>query len=158
MTGPAPTRRAAAAPLRWGTERDRIGWGVILIVSGAVAITGFDAFVLWLLFAGILAHIAGWSILPSDGRRRVIAAALSTPAVLLLLTGPRFIAVLALPYVGWLLVRRRPLRSYPTLAFVVAGAVIVARLFPDFGGMLPAIGIEFLVIVGSAWVARAVAK
>ncbi len=158
MTAPEPAQRAAAAPLRWGTERDRIGWGAILIVSGAVAIAGFDAFVLWLLFAGILAHILGWSILPSDGRRRIIAAALSTPAVLLLLTGPRFMAVLALPYIGWLLVRRRPLRSYPTLAFVVAGAVIVARLFPDYGGMLPALGIEFLVIVASAWAARAVAR
>jgi hypothetical protein len=64
--------------------------------------------------------------------------------------------VLVLPYIAWLLVRNRPARSYPTLTFVLAGAVIVARVFPDYEGMLPALVIEFAVMVGSAWVARAV--
>jgi hypothetical protein len=87
----------------------------------------------------------------------VVAVLISTPAVFLLLTGPRFIGVLVLPYIGWMLVRHRPARSYPTVIFVLAGAVIVARVFPDYDGMLPALAIEFLVIVGSAWAARAVA-
>jgi hypothetical protein len=146
-----------ALPLRWGTSRSRTVQGGILIVSGAVAIAGSDTYVLLLLLAGLLAQVAGWSVMPADGWRRVVAVVISTPAVLLLLTGPRFIGVLVLPYIGWLLVRHRPLRSYPTLIFVLAGAVIVARLFPDYSGMLPALGIEFAVIVASALAARAVA-
>ena len=144
-------------PLRWGTTRDRTIQGGILIVSGAVAVAGSDTYVLLLLLAGLLAHVAGWSVMPADGWRRVVAVVISTPAVLLLLTGPRFIAVLVLPYIGWLLVRHRPLRSYPTVIFVLAGAVILARLYPDYSGMLPALGIEFAVMVGSGLAARAVA-
>lgn len=147
-----------ALPLRWGTARARTVGGGILIVAGGVAIAGWDNFVPLLMLAGLLAHVAGWSVMPSDGWRRVVAAVISTPAALALLTGPRFIWVLVLPYVGWMLVRHRPLRSYPTLTFVLAGAVIVARLFPDYSGMLPALGIEFAVIVASAWAARAVAS
>lgn len=145
-------------PLRWGTARARSVGGGILIVAGAVAIAGWDNFVPLLMLAGLLAHVAGWSAMPSDGWRRVVAAVISTPAALALLTGPRFIWVLVLPYVGWMLVRHRPLRSYPTLTFVLAGAVIAARLFPDYSGMLPALAIEFAVIVASAWAAAAVAS
>jgi len=148
---------ATTAPLRWGAAPTRAIGGSILIVSGATAIAGWDGFVPLLMLAGVLAHVAGWSVMPADGWRRVAAAVISTPAVLALLTGPRFIAVLVLPYIGWLLVRHRPLRSYPTVTFVLAGAVIVPRLFPDYEGMLPALAIEFGVIVASAWAARAVA-
>jgi hypothetical protein len=144
--------------LRWGTLPARTVGGGILIVAGAVAIAGSNTYVLLLLLAGLLAHVAGWAVMPADGWRRVVAAVISTPAALLLLTGPRFMGVLVLPYLGWLLVRHRPLRSYPTLTFVLAGAVIVARLFPDYSGMLPALAIEFAVIVASAWAARAVAS
>ena len=144
-------------PLRWGSYGSRTVGGAILIVSGAVAIAGSDTYVLLLLLAGTLAHVAGWSVIPSDGWRRVVAVVISTPAAWLLLTGPRFIGVLVLPYIGWLLVRHRPLRSYPTVIFVLAGAVIVPRLFPDYSGMLPALCVEFAVVVASAWAARAVA-
>ena len=144
-------------PLRWGTVPSRTIWGGILIVSGAVAVAGSDTYVLLLLLAGTIAHVAGWCVIPSDGWRRVVAVIISTPATWVLLTGPRFIGVLVLPYIGWLLVRHRPMRSYPTVIFVLAGAVIVARLFPDYDGMLPALGAEFAVIVASAWAARAVA-
>jgi hypothetical protein len=146
-----------ALPLRWGFARSRTVGGGILIVAGAVAIAGSDTYVLLLLLCGLLAHVAGWSVMPTDGWRRVVAVIISTPGVLLLLTGPRFVGVLVLPYIGWLLVRQRPARSYPTLIFVLAGAVIVARLFPDYSGMLPALGIECAVIAASAWAARAVA-
>jgi hypothetical protein len=149
---------ATTLPLRWGTASARTVAGGILIVSGAVAIAGSNTYVLLLLLAGLLAHVSGWAVMPSDGWRRVVAVVISTPATLLLLTGPRFIGVLVLPYIGWLLVRHRPLRSYPTLTFVLAAAVIVARLFPDYSGMLPALAIEFAVIAASAWVARAVAS
>ncbi|CAN5547636.1 hypothetical protein BH10ACT6_BH10ACT6_14730 [soil metagenome] len=145
-------------PLRWGDAPSRAVAGGILIISGAIAVAGADTFVLWLLLLGTIVHIAGWCIMPSSGWRRVVAVAVSTPAVLLLLTGPRFIGVLVLPYVAWLLVRHRPGRSYPTLLFVLAAAVILPRLFPDYSGMLPALCIELAVIAASAWVARAVAR
>ncbi|MEP6843829.1 MAG: hypothetical protein ABJA11_09920 [Pseudolysinimonas sp.] len=144
-------------PLRWGTAPARIVGGGILIVSGAVAVAGSDTYVLLLLLAGTVAHVAGWCVIPTAGWRRVVAIVISTPAVWLLLTGPRFIGVLVLPYIGWLLVRHRPLRSYPTVIFVLAAAVIVPKLFPDYSDMLPALGIEFAVMVAAALAARAVA-
>jgi hypothetical protein len=143
--------------LRWGDRRSRAIAGGILIISGAIAVAGADTFVLWLLLLGTVVHVAGWCIMPSAGWRRVVAVALSTPAVLLLLTGPRFIGVLVLPYIAWLLVRHRPLRSYPTLIFVLAAAIILPRLYGDYSGMLPALGIELTVMAASAWAARAVA-
>ena len=92
-------------PLRWGDPASRAIAGGILIISGAIAVAGADTFVLWLLLLGTIVHIAGWCIMPANGWRRVVAVALSTPAVLLLLTGPRFIGVLVLAYIAWLLVR-----------------------------------------------------
>ena len=156
MTAPSTTGR----PLRWGGADARAIGGGILIVSGAVAVAGGGGttnYALLSLLVGAIVHVAGWSVMPADGWRRVLAVVMSVPAVFLLLTGPRFIGVLVLPYIGWMLVRHRPARSYPTVTFVLAGAVIVARMFPDYEGMLPALAIEFAVIVGSAWVARAVA-
>jgi hypothetical protein len=144
--------------LRWGTAGSRTVWGVILIISGAVAIAGVTTTVLWqLLLPGVIAHVAGWCLLPSAGWRRVVAILLSTPAALLLLAGPRFVWVLVLPYIAWLLVRHRPARSYPTVTFVLAGAVILPRIYGDPDGMLPALAIELAVIAASAWAARAVA-
>ena len=144
-------------PLRWGDPASRAVGGGILIVSGGIAVAGADTFVLWLLLIGTVVHIAGWCVMPSSGWRRVVAILLSTPAVLLLLTGPRFIGVLVLPYIGWLLVRHRPLRSYPTVTFVLAAAVILPRIYSDYDGMLPALAIQLAVIAASAWAARAVA-
>jgi len=144
-------------PLRWGDPASRAIAGGILIISGAIAIAGADTFVLWLLLLGTIVHIAGWCIMPANGWRRVVAVALSTPAVLLLLTGPRFIGVLVLAYIAWLLVRHRPARSYPTVVFVAAAAVILPRLYGDYDGMLPALGIELAVMAASAWFARAIA-
>jgi hypothetical protein len=144
-------------PLRWGWSWSRAVGGGILILGGGLAIAGSNTYVLLLLLAGTVAHVAGWCVMPCDGWRRVVAAALSTPAVWLLLTGPRFIVVLVLPYLAWLIVRHRPARSYPTVVFVIAGAVILPRLFPDYSGMLPALLIELAIIAASAWVARAVA-
>jgi hypothetical protein len=154
------TMSTTTRPLRWGGASTRAIGGGILIVAGAVAVAGGGGttnYALWSLLMGVLVHVAGWSVMPADGWRRVVAVLISTPAVFLLLTGLRFIGVLVLPYIGWMLVRHRPARSYPTVIFVLAGAVIVARVFPDYDGMLPALAIEFLVIVGSAWAARAVA-
>jgi hypothetical protein len=65
--------------------------------------------------------------------------------------------MLVVPYIGWLLVRHRPLASYPTVTFVLAGAVMIERLLPpSYSSMLPALGLEGAVIVVSALAGRAV--
>lgn len=149
----------AAIPLRWGSYRSRLIGGIWLIVAGGVAIAGgsaISAFAQTLLSAGTVAHVLGWAVLPSTGWRRVWAMWPSTLAMWFLLTGPGWLAILVLSYLGWLLVRHRPIASYPTVIFVLAGAVIIARLFPVYPDMLIALGIEGAVIVASAWAARAV--
>lgn len=145
--------------LRWGGYRTRLLGGLLLIVSGGVAIAGgsaYSPFAQFLLAAGTAAHVAGWSILPAAGWRRVWALAPSTLAMWFLLTGPGWLAILLLPYLGWMLVRHRPLASYLTALFVLAAAVMVAAPFPEYRGMLPALGIVSAVGVTSAWAARAV--
>ncbi|MEO5535584.1 MAG: PHB depolymerase family esterase [Pseudolysinimonas sp.] len=149
----------ASIPLRWGAYRSRLSGGLLMIVAGGVAIAGGSAlspFAQFLLFAGTVAHLAGWAVLPSAGWRRVLAMWPSTLAMWFLLTGPRWIAILALPYLGWLLVRHRVGSSYVTVLFVLAGGVIVARLFSEYPQMLAAVGVEAGIIVASAGAARAV--
>jgi len=153
---PEPT---ALLPLRWGGYRTRLLGGLLLIVSGGVAIAGGSAsspFAQFLLAAGTIAHVTGWSVLPAAGWRRVWALIPSTLAMWFLLTGPGWLAILLLPYLGWLLVRHRPIAAYPTALFVLAAAMMVAKPFPEYSGMLPALGIVSAVMAVSAWVARAV--
>lgn len=151
-----PTSRI---PLRWGGYRSRLIGGLLLVVAGGLAIAGGSAtspFAQFLLAAGSAVHVTGWSVLPSAGWRRVWALVPSTFAMWFLLTGPGWLAILVLPYVGWLLVRHRPLACYLTAIIVLAGAMMVAGPFPEYSGMLPALGIVAAVMVGSAWTARAV--
>lgn len=150
----------ASLPLRWGAYRTRLLGGMLLIVAGGLAIAGGSAataFANLLLALGTAGHLLGWAVLPAAGWRRVWAMVPSTLAMWFLLTGPSWLAILVLPYLGWLLVRHRPLASYPTVTFVLAGAVIAARIVgPEYRGMLPALGIVGALIVLSAWTARAV--
>ena len=141
-------------PLRWGTYRGRLAGGLLLVVAGGVAIAGASPYALWLLLFGTLAHVAGWSILPAGGWRRVAAGFPSTLAMWLLLTGPRFIGVLVLAYISWLLVRSRPLASYPTIVFVLAGALMVGVSFTEYRDMVLALAIEGAVLVASAFAAQ----
>ena len=52
--------------------------------------------------------------------------------------------------------RHRPLRVWPMGAFVVAAGIVLARVFPEYSGMLPALGVAAGILVGAAWAARAV--
>ena len=159
---PAPFRwqePASRLRLRWGGYRTRLLGGLLLIVAGGTAIAGGAAsspFANLLLYLGSIVHVTGWAVLPAAGWRRVWALIPSTVVMWALLAGPGWLAVLVLPYLGWLLVRHRPLASYPTVTFVLAGAVIVARLFPSYSSMLPALGIMAALLVVSALAARAV--
>ncbi|WP_309712193.1 hypothetical protein [Pseudolysinimonas sp.] len=148
-----------ALTLRWGGYRTRLLGGLLLIVAGGLAVAGggvSSPFATALLYAGSVAHITGWSILPSAGWRRVWALIPSTTVMWALLAGPGWLWILVFPYLGWLLVRHRPLASYPTLLFVIAGAVLVAPLFPSYSLMLPALGTMATIMMLSALAARAV--
>lgn len=128
--------------------------GLFLIVCGGVAIAGGSPFANWLLAGGTVAHVVGWSILPAAGWRRVAALLGSTLAMWFLLTGPRWLGILALPYLGWLLVRHRSPVSFITVVFVLAAAGMVASRSPEYSDMLLALAVEGAVLVASAWVAQ----
>jgi len=142
--------------LRWGSWTGRSWGGLTLIVGGGVAIAGTTASTAWLATAGIMAHVIGWSVMPSSGWRRLAVVLPSTFAMVVLLSGPTYLAVLVIPFLAWLLVRHRPLRVWPMAAFVVAAGIVLARVYPDYSGMLPALGVAAGILVGSAWAARAV--
>ncbi len=141
-------------PLRWGGHRSRAWGGLALIVSGGVAIAGANVYTPWLFALGAISHLVGWCVMPSAGWRRVVVLAPSLLGVALVLGGPQFLFALALPYACWLVVRHRPARSWPTVSFVLAGALLLGRIFTLYSDMLAALGIETAVIVASAWCAR----
>ncbi len=158
-TAPAPAaqrRPAEAVPLRWGDHATRLWAGTWLIVGGGVAIAGSNTVTLWLLGVATFAHVAGWCILPSDGWRRVVAVGPSTLTMWLLLTGPRFVMVLVVPYLLWLLVRHRPPVTALTAIPVAVSAVLVGEAFGlDYSRMLPALAIVGATMAVSGWLARA---
>jgi hypothetical protein len=147
-------------PLRWGTWAGRSWGGLSLIIGGGVAIAGSSAahppFTLLLAVAGTAAHVLGWCILPAKGWRRVVVVIPSTAAMFALLSGPRYLTGVTVALLAWYLVRQRPLRVWPMAAFAIATGVVLARIFPDYDGMLIASAVALFVTVGAAWAARAV--
>jgi hypothetical protein len=94
--------------------------------------------------------------MPSDGWRRLVVVLPSTISMWLLLPGPRYLVVLVIPYLAWLLVRHRRGLAYPTAIVVLGGAILLGQAFSEYRDMLEVLGIEFAVMVGAAWVARAI--
>jgi hypothetical protein len=149
-----PTR---ALPLRWGNYTDRYLAGLILIIAGAIQLQGSNTWTLPLLLIGTIAHAVGWSILPSKGWRRMLVVVPATFQIWLLLTGPQSMWTLTIPYVAWLIVRHRPLRSYVTVAFPIANGIVITQFFHEYAGMPAALAISMAVFVAAAWIARAIA-
>ena len=81
------------------------------------------------------------------GRRLVVSMA----AVVLLIAGPQSLWLLAASFAGWLLVRRRPLRAWFTVALPLASGILLANVFREYSGMPLALAIQLAVLVGSAW-------
>lgn len=155
-TSPRWREPSSLLPLRWGSWGGRSWGGLALIVGGGAAIAGTTASTAWLATAGIIAHVLGWSVMPTSGGRRIAVLLPSTFSMAVLLSGPTYLAVLVVPYLCWLLVRHRPLRVWPMAAFVIASGIVLARIFPEYSGMLPAVGVQAGILVGAAWAARAV--
>lgn len=147
----------ALLPLRWGRYGDRLGWAAVLIVGGTIALAGADTFQLLILLVGTVACMTGWGILPADGWRRLVAAVPATLCGWLLLGGPRFVGVLVVPYLCWLLGRHRPPLAWLTALLPIASSVLVAQTVTEYRGMLLALAIQGAVSVLAAWTARVVA-
>lgn len=159
-SAPPPAGRwrepTASLPLRWGTWAGRSWGGLWLLTGGGVAIAGSNVPALWLAALGIGAHVVGWGILPAAGWRRVVALVPSLVSMIALLAGPAYLPVLVIPFLGWLLVRHRPLRVAPMGAFVIASGIVIGRLNEGYQGMFTATLVSLGVLAGAAWGARAV--
>lgn len=148
-----PTRRI---PLRWGTYESRYLGGLLYLAAGTVILISTNTYTIGFLLLGTLAHCFGWAILPATGARRLWAFWPSLLAIWLMLTGPQILFVMTATLLGWLLVRERPLRTYVVLLFPIASGVTMAYSFHSNHYEPLAFGIESAVVVGSAWLARAV--
>ncbi len=145
-------------PLKWGTYRERYVAGLILIVSGTLALQASNIYAVWFFVQGPIALVIGWSIMPARGWRRILAASLGLFQAIALLSGPQSVWTLAIPFALWLSVRHRPGRSYLTVLFPLACGIIVAQFLEEYGGMPVALAISAVVLVASAWTARLIAK
>lgn len=157
---PSPTGRwrepTRSLPLTWGRYEDRYAWGLLLIIAGSVGLQASSTWSNSFLLQGAVTAAVGWSILPARGWRRILAVPV-VGQLWLLLTGPLSVWTLVVPYLAWLLVRHRPLRSYVTVFLPVIGAVLLSPVFTEYSGMIPALAISLAVLIGSAWAARALA-
>lgn len=145
-------------PLRWGSYPERYLAGLGLIFSGGIGLQGANTHVLWLLLLGSLTHVAGWWVLPAPGSRRVWASVLGLIGIWLPLTGPQSLAVLALPFLGWLLVRQRPAISHLAVLPVAGVGVLLALVFTEYSQLPLALGIMVATVVLCAWLARFMAS
>lgn len=150
-----PTR---ALPLTWGNYVDRYLSGLLLIVGGGVQLQGANTWALPLIVIGLIAHAAGWAIMPARGWRRIVAVVPSIGAVFVLLTGPQGITALTVVLACWLLVRHRPALSYVTLLLPLTSGFIIGTTMREYSGMPLALAISAVVLVASAWLARLIAS
>lgn len=144
-------------PLRWGRYRPRYLAAVTLIVAGALVVQAGSAYADDLLLIGMLAHIAGWLILPARGARRAAIAVPSALMVGALLIGSIAAVLLVAPLVGWLYLRQRPPLSYLVTVLPLASGVVLAQLYPQYGDGGIVVGVSLVVITGAAWIARSIA-
>jgi hypothetical protein len=147
----------ARLPLRWGTYRGRYLAGLALIVGGLVGLQAASTTFLFPLITGTALHTIGWWIMPAAGWRRHVVVFPCGVQIWLLLTGPQSMWTLAIPYLAWLLIRHRPLKSYVTVLFVIANGVMMVQLFSEYSMLLPALAVSGAVVAASAWIARQIA-
>jgi hypothetical protein len=147
----------ALLPLRWGGYRMRYLGAVVLLFSGGLLMQATSVYATAFLSGGALAHLLGWFILPGRGWRRVAVAVPATLGAAAPLIGSFGALLLPLCLLAWLWVRERPVRSYPVLLFPVISALVLSRLFPQYGDGATVVGVSLAVLVGSAWLGRAAA-
>lgn len=149
---------AAQLELRWGRYRERVVVGLVLIAGGLVHLQAASTLNLFPLIVGSAAHVLGWLLMPATAWRRLLPLLPSTLVVWVLLTGPQSVWTLTVPFVCWLIVRHRPARSFLALGPVLLNGVVAVAVFSEYDGMLAAMSISAVVLVGSAWWAAALAR
>jgi hypothetical protein len=149
-----PTR---TIPLRWGSYRLRYVAAVILILGGALLVQPTSVYSGYLVEIGVPAQILGWLIVPSRGSRRAWAALPSALCCCALLIGSAGTFALIVPLLAWLFVRQRPALSYVVVLLPLVSAIVLLELYPQYGEGVIVVIVSFLVVVGSAWLARAIA-
>jgi hypothetical protein len=150
---PEPTE---SIPLRWGTHRGRYVGGLAMLLVGGVLTELTNTYFLFGLLAGTMLHLTGWLILPAIGWRRWVPALPSTLALCGMLGGPAQVWLLVVPLAGWLLVRQRPARSWPSLLLPIVVGLLLAELLHDYGNFGLALTIGGGALVVAAWLARRV--
>jgi len=148
---------AALRPLRWGRYRSRYLAALALLVAGALLLQLGSVYTLAFLGGGIVAHVAGWVILPGRGNRRAIVAVPSALGAAALLIGSMGAVLAVLPLLAWLWTRERPLLAWSVAVLPVAAGLVLAQAFPQYGSGVIVVAIALGVVVGSAWLARAIA-
>ncbi len=149
-----PARRRE---LRWGDYRLRYGLAVALLLVGGILIQLGSAYTLSFLVAGVVAHAAGWVVLPGLGDRRLVVAIPSLLGVSAPLIGPLGATLVVLCLAGWLWVRERPAISYLACLLPIAVGVAMALAYQQYGYGGIVAGGCLVVLVGAAWLARALA-
>jgi hypothetical protein len=145
-------------PLRWGAYRQRFVVAAALVVAGGLLVQASSAYAELLLATGVAAHVVGWWILPGRGWPRLWSSILGALVMVLLLTGSGASAALLVPLAGWLFVRQRPAVAYLVLLLPLAAGIVLGQLFPQYGSGAIVTGCSAVVVIGAAWIARALAK
>ena len=158
MAGERWREPASFLTLRWGTYRGRYVLALALILAGGLVVQAASVYATYFIGIGLGAHILGWLLLPSIGVRRVTVAVPSALCAAGPLIGSLGSVLLVLCLLGWLWTRQRPGMAYLVLIFPVISAVILSALFPQYGHGIVVVAVSAAVVVGSAWLARTVAK
>ncbi len=144
-------------PLRWGTHRGRYVAGLACILVGGLLLVLTNSYFLVALLLGSILHIAGWLLLPAAGWRRIAVAGPSVVAMCALLAGPTMMPLLALPLLGWLVVRHRPAIAAVAAVPPIASGLLLGQLLHGYPDQGLAVTVSAVVLVASAWIARALA-
>ncbi len=124
QVAPEPTKRI---PLAWGDYAGRYLIGTIMIVLGAFLIVQATAATLAFALIGSAMHVAGWILQPARGWARAIVVLPSLIACWITVSGPETMAALAVPFLGWLLVRRRPPLTIAVAVLPIAVGIVAAH-------------------------------
>jgi len=147
-----PTR---ALDLHWGGYRGRWIAGLAMIVVGTACVLVTTAYSLPFLLAGSILQPAGWAVMPSTIGRRVAVVVPVLGFTWLMLGGSGFAWCYAIMLAAWLLVRIRPLPTFAVLLLPIAASLVLPLFVTTYGQGWITILVMSVIVVGSAWLARA---
>jgi len=81
----------------------------------------------------------------------------STLGAAALLIGSMGAVLAVLPLLAWLWTRERPPLAWAVAVLPVVAGLALAQAFPQYGSGVIVVAIALVVVVGSAWLARAIA-